>query len=532
MGLNGSQELNRMNAYGLSRRGLVAGAVAGLGLPGRSFAASSNTITAVLESEVVILDPHMTTAAITRTFGYHVFDTLFSMDSKGAIHPQMVGSFRTSPDKLVWDFTLRHGLTFHDGAPVTAADCVASLRRWGQLDSLGRMLVAATDTMVAKDASTFSITLKHPFPLMLDVLGKPNAPVPFIMPERIIPANRSDRIKDIVGSGPFVFEAARWRTGDTMVLTRYKNYVPRSEPADFVSGGKKVLIDELVLKTIQDDATSATALIASEIDYMQFLPFDWLGKLGGKADLSIMDLTGVDMFQGNFRLNHASGPFADPEVRRVLWQLVDQDEILQAIGIPDQYRVKTCPSFWMCGAPLESTAGTEVARFSIDGARQALARSSYRGEPVIMMQVEGSISQTAGDVLADHMKKAGFNVQEEVMDWGTVLARRAKREGWSLFPVYSNGIDMDSPLTHFYVANNCADYPGWSCDVPMTKMLEDFANAPDFAARKKIADEIQVAAYKLVPSVMWGQFARPAGYRKPLKNMIVSAFPMFWQVTV
>jgi peptide/nickel transport system substrate-binding protein len=103
-------------------------------------------------------------------------------------------------------------------------------------------------------------------------------------------------------------------------------------------------------------------------------------------------------------------------------------------------------------------------------------------------------------------------------------------EGWSLFPVYSNGIDMDSPLTHFYVANNCADYPGWSCDPAITKMLEDFANATDSSARRKIADEIQVEAYRLTLSVMWGQFARPAGYRKPLKNMIVSAFPMFWQV--
>jgi peptide/nickel transport system substrate-binding protein len=213
-------------------------------------------------------------------------------------------------------------------------------------------------------------------------------------------------------------------------------------------------------------------------------------------------------------------------------RLVDQDEIMQAIGIPDRYRLKTCPSFWMCGAPLQSGAGAEVARFSINDARQTLARTRYRGEPVIMLQVEGSISQTAGDVLADHMKNAGFTVRPEVMDWGTVLARRAKRDGWGLFPVYSNGIDMDSPLTHFYVANNCADYPGWSCGAAMTKMLEDFANAPDPGPRRKIADEIQAKAYSLVPSVMWGQFARPAGYRKRLKNMVVSAFPMFWQVQV
>ena len=64
-----------------------------------------------------------------RTFGYFVFGTLFAMDAKGAIHPQMVGEFKSSTDKLTWDFTLRPGLAFHDGAPVTAADCVASLKR-------------------------------------------------------------------------------------------------------------------------------------------------------------------------------------------------------------------------------------------------------------------------------------------------------------------------------------------------------------------------------------------------------------------
>jgi len=119
---------------------------------------------------------------------------------QGAIHPQMVDGVHTSADGLTWEFTLRPGLTFHDGAPVTAADCVASLRRWMPLDSMGRMLAAATDSIDAKGVGGFTITLKHPFPLMLDVLGKPNAAVPFIMPARILPPGRADRIKEIVGS--------------------------------------------------------------------------------------------------------------------------------------------------------------------------------------------------------------------------------------------------------------------------------------------------------------------------------------------
>ena len=525
-----------MTGNSLSRRALFiagAGLAAGsLSAPRLARAQPAGTVTAMLESEVVILDPHATTAAITRSFGYHVFDTLFSMDSKGGIHPQMVQDHATAPDGLRWDFTLREGLRWHDGAPVTAADCVASIRRWGARDSLGRMLLAATTGLEAKDARSFTLTLKEPFPLVLEVLGKPNAPVPFMMPERIIRAAGEQRITEIIGSGPFVFQAGQWRAGDSMLLTRFAGYVPRQEPVDFLSGGKAVKIERLVLKTIGDDATGANALGAGEIDYMQYLPFDWLGQLERNRELKLIGLGGIHMFQGNFRLNHASGPFADPAVRQVLWQLVDQNEILQAIGIPEKFRVASCPSFWMCGSPMESRAGAQRARFSIAEAKAALARTGYKGEPVVMLEVANSISQTAGHVLAQNMKQAGFTVDEQTMDWGTVLARRAKREGWSLFPVYSNGVDMVSPLNHFYIANNCAEYPGWSCDQGMGDLLGAFARAPDAAARKVIAGQIQEAAYALVPSVMWGQFARPAGYRSRLKNFIESSFPMFWQVEV
>jgi peptide/nickel transport system substrate-binding protein len=509
-------------ALDLNRRRVLQGGIAGtiaMATAGRSKAATM-PFTVVLESEVVILDPHMTTAAITRTFGYHIFDTLFSMDSKGRIHPQMVGEHTTSADGLSWSFTLRDGLKWHDGTDVTAADCVASLQRWGRQDSLGRMLLAATDTITAVDTHRFTIALHQPFPLMLDVLGKPNAPVPFMMPSRIMQAAGSGRIKEIVGSSPFVFRPDQWRPGDSMVLARNDAYVPRAEPPDSLSGGKLVHVDHAVLRVMPDQATGANALIASEIDYMQFLPFDLLGPLAKADGVKLMELGGLDMYQGNFRLNHASGPFADPAVRRVLWKLVNQDDILTAVGIPDRFRLKACPSYFMCGTPLETDAGAEVARFSIADAKAELARTQYKGEPVVMLEVAQSISQIAGNILARNLKTAGFTVEEQTMDWGTVLARRAKREGWSLFPVYSNGADMASPLTHFYITNNCGDYPGWSCDPAVTALLAAFAKANGPDERKSIAAKIQAAEYESVPSVMWGQFAIPVGYRARVKNLI------------
>ena len=527
-----------MSRHGLTKRRLLlsgaAGTLATMAPWRRAHAQSrpqqSRPLTVVFESEVVILDPHATTAAITRTFGYHVFDTLFSMDQAGNIHPQMVEGHTVSSDGLTWSFVLRPGLKWHDGGNVTAADCVASLQRWGKRDSLGRMLLAATDGMTADDPRRFTIRLRQKFPLMLDVLGKPNAPVPFMMPEAVMAAAGEGRITRIIGSGPFVFRQDQWRAGDLMVFGRFDGYLPRPEPTSFLAGGKVVHVDQAVLKVMPDQTTGANALIANEIDYMQFLPFDLLGQLAKSDGVRLMDLGGADMYQGNFRLNQASGPFMDPAVRRVLWKLVDQDETLNAIGIPERFRLKNCSSYWMCDAPLSTDAGADQAKFSIADARAALAATAYKGEPVIMLEVANSISQTAGNLLAEHMKQAGFKVDEQLMDWGTVLARRAKRDGWSLFPVFSNGIDMVSPLKHFYITNNCADYPGWSCDAAITPLLADFTQAESPESRKSIAARIQQAAYQSVPSVMWGQFAIPVGYRSRLVNLTQSAFPMLWGV--
>ncbi len=508
--------------HGIGRRGILAGgtALAAAGIIRPREARAAKPVVAVWESEVVILDPYMTTATITRTFATHIYDTLFGMNEKGEIKPQMLEGYDASPDKLTWNFTLRPGLKWHDGEPVTSADCVASLTRWMPKDPLGRMLKAATASLTATDPRSFRLVLSEPFPMLLQVLGKPNAPLPVILPAKVIAAAGDGRVTTANGSGPFRFRPDLWKTGASMILERNPDYVPRDEPADFLAGGKHVKIEQLDLRVMPDANTGSNALIAGEIDYMQFLPFDTLELLEKAKGLKLFGAMGIHMYQGNFRLNHAAPPFDNPKVRQVMWKLVDQASILEAIGIPEKYRLNRCNSFWMCDTPYSTDVGADVARFDVAAARAELAASGYKGEPVIVMDIAGSIAETASQVLQQSMKQAGFNVQAQRMDWGTVLARRAKKEGWSMFPVYSNGTDMLNPLTHFYVASTCADYPGWSCDPRIPVLLKQFTKAEGLEAQRKLAAEIQKLSYELTPSVMWGQFTRPAGYRTTLRNFI------------
>jgi peptide/nickel transport system substrate-binding protein len=136
----------------------------------------------------------------------------------------------------------------------------------------------------------------------------------------------------------------------------------------------------------------------------------------------------------------------------------------------------------------------------------------------------------SSQILAEKLKAVGFNVDLQVMDWASVLARRAKKEGWSVYGVSAGGFDLSSPLANVMVAFNCADYTGWQCDPRITPLLDAFARAPTEDDRKKMASEIQAVMYDQAPAIPWGQFAQPAAYRANLRNLIPSAIPIFWNV--
>src|SRR3546814_11093051 len=95
-------------------------------------ASAQTVIRSVPIGNLKVVDPIWTTAYITRNHAYMVWDTLFATDANNKIQPQMVDTWTTSADGLVWTFTLRDGLLWHDETPVTAEDCVASLKRWSQ----------------------------------------------------------------------------------------------------------------------------------------------------------------------------------------------------------------------------------------------------------------------------------------------------------------------------------------------------------------------------------------------------------------
>ena len=159
-----------------------------------SGAAAQSVLRAKIHADLKNTDPIWTTAYITRNFGYMVYDTLFAMDADFNVQPQMAESYEVSDDGKVYTIKLRPGLKWHDGTPVTAADCVASIRRWGKRDGMGQKLLDLTASLEAVDARRFTLKLKKPYALVLESLGKISSNVPFMMPKRLAETDAFEQV--------------------------------------------------------------------------------------------------------------------------------------------------------------------------------------------------------------------------------------------------------------------------------------------------------------------------------------------------
>ena len=211
---------------------------------GSAMADEQKTVRAVMHAALRVTDPLATTAYITRNYGYMIYDTLLGTDENFKIQPQMA-SWSVSGDKRTYTFQLREGMTWHDGSPVTAEDCIASIKRWAERDTLGQRLMEETKSLEAIDDGTFQLTLKRPLGFVLQAFAKLSPYPLFMMPKRIAEMPFGTPITDYTGSGPFRFMADEFKPGVKAVFEKNENYVPRDEPPSWTAGGKHVKVDRV-----------------------------------------------------------------------------------------------------------------------------------------------------------------------------------------------------------------------------------------------------------------------------------------------
>jgi len=388
----------------------------------------------VPHADLKILDPHTNTAPITLMHGLMIYDTLFSLDEKQAPRPQMVGTETVSPDKLVYNFTLRPGLKFHDGQPVTSRDVVAS------------------------------------------------------------------------PSG--------------------------------LAGGKVVKVDRVEFVVLPDGFTKSGALQRGEVDMIDQLPHDQVPILEKSPGVVLRGVTQLD-YTAAIRPNSLYPPFNDQKARQALALIVSQADYLSAAyGDPHWWR--TCYGFFVCGSPNETEAGSEAYRQpDLARAKALFAEAGYKGEKIRLINThEISAIGALGDVTAATLKEIGVNVEIADSDWGTMLARRAKKEppaegGWNLFHTGIGGGAMYSPITNFAIDSSCdgKNWFGWPCDEETQKLRQAYVDADDEETRRNVLVALETHLWQAAPIIPLGQEVQPFAWRDNVTGVLRSNFLVFWNIT-
>lgn len=521
----------------MRRRTVLAGlGAAALAAPALAQPARARTLRLVPQANLTLLDPHFTTAQVTTNHAWAIYDTLFSINRAQEPLPQMAAGYVFEDDGRTCLITLRDGLKFHNGEPVRAQDCAQSLIRWAAREALGQSASKFIDAWGVKDDHTIKISLKRPLPVLISILGRGGASIPFIMPEHIARTDPFKQVTETIGSGPFRFVRDEYDAGSRAVYARNPDYVPRQEPADWTSGGKVAHFEHVEWHVIPDASTASAALQSGEVDWYEHVQPDLLPLLRANANIRIADANPLG-FNGILRFNHIQPPFNNVAMRRAIAMAVDQSDYMASITAADPTAYRICKSLLPCGTPDGREIGASLMTANLDRARVAIKESGYNNEKIVILSPSDFISiGPLGDVSYDLFRRLGLNVEIVQTDWGTVTQRRASKEpvdkgGWSVLHTWGSTTTIGNPVTQFFMRGvGEKGWFGWFRDDRIEELTEQWLLASTDQERATLADAIQMQAFTTLPSLPLGQFRIRTALRRDLQGHIEAAGALPWNI--
>jgi peptide/nickel transport system substrate-binding protein len=520
----------------MKRRDLLTAAVA-LSMPNLAAAQNKTTVNFVPQADLALLDPVFNTALVTRNHGFLVYDQLYGLDDNLQPQPQMVDGHVIEADGKTWTMTLREGMKFHDGTPVLARDAVASIVRWARNDPFGQNVMAVTDELSAPSDRVFRFRLKKPFPLLTTALAKPSSYCP-VLPERLAQTPANVQVTEMVGSGPFRFNAAERIAGARVVYEKFEGYMPRpSGTPSFAAGPKIVYVDRVQWHVIPDAGTAAAALQQGEVDWWEQPTADLLPLLRKHPDL-LVEAKEHGGFMSMIRFNHLQPPFDNPAIRRAFFPGIRQTDYMQAVMGDDKSLWNDRCGFFLPGGPFSTEAGLEVMDGApdFDKVKANLQAAGYKGEKVVFVVPTDIPSLNAfSEIAADMFRRVGINLDYQASDWGTVAPRLANKDGldkngWSVWCNNIPGIIAVTPATQSYIRGiGRAGTFGWPESRAIEGLRDQFLDASSPEEQKRITREIQLQAFQDVPYVPLGAYSQPFAYRRNITGML-NSFPVFYNI--
>ncbi len=434
--------------------------------------AEGGTLVAGQSAEPDRFDPHLTTAYASFQVLENVYDTLVQPGDDLTMEPALATEWTTSEDQLTWTFTLRDGVTFHNGREFTADDVVYSLERIRdeEVGSGAAYRLDAIDTIEATDPSTVVITVTAPTPNLLTLLGGYKGMA--IVAEENVEDGSIDT--QPIGTGPFVFVS--YNPGDGVVLTKNEDYWRSDEGLPY--------LDELRFVAIPDPTVLLTNLQSGDVDWIDTVPPADLASLEGSGDVTVGRVPGGDYHY--FALNEARPPFDDVRVRQAIAMAINREEITEAAtfgaATPNQTAIPA-GTFWSFDyAPYE--AG------DIEGARALLEEAGVADGFAIEFLVTSDNPETVtqAQVIAAELEPLNIEVVINSVDFSTWLDLQGQGEFDAFMLSWVGNIDPDEFYYAQHHTGGTFNFHGYS-NPEVDELLDAARVEVDEDARKALYDQ-------------------------------------------
>jgi peptide/nickel transport system substrate-binding protein len=443
--------------------------------------ATGGTLVAAIGGDPDQLDPHTTTSSFAFTVLENVYDTLVQPGDDLTPEPALAESWETSDDLLTWTFTLREGVTFHDGSPLTASDVVASFERIAE-EGANAFRLGAVEAYEAPDDRTVVMELNRPAPNLLDQIGAFKGMA--IAPAAAIEAGTLG--DEPIGTGPFSFGS--FTPGDSVVLEANSDY-----------WGEGPFLDGVEFRVIPDESVKLTNLETGEVDWIDSVPPQQLDQLAEDDSIVLGRVAGNDYWY--MALNNAREPFDDPNVRRAIAFALDIDTITEAAkfdaATPNETAIPETSFWYLDYAPYGQ---------DLDEAQRLLDEAGVSDLTIdLMVTNEFPETVTSAQVIASQLAEVGISVEIRTEDFSTWLADQGEGEFDAFSLGWLGNIDPDD----FYYAQHHStggfNFQGFADD-EVDELLDAARVETDQDARKDLYDQ---AATRIVDLASYIYFYNP-----------------------
>ena len=494
--------------------------------------AEASALRIQLRADIRSINPGVNRDANTDGVVLQMVEGLVAYGEDALPKPLLAEKIDVSPDGKTYTFTLRPGVKFHNGAPLTSADVLWSWNRYmdpktdwrclSEFDGRGQVKV---EKVSAPDDRTVVFGLDKPSALFLSSLARTDCAMTAILhKDSVKPDGSFDKP---VGTGPF--KLAEWKRGEYIKLERFADYASLPGKIDGLTGAKRPLVDEVRFLVIPDNATAKAALLRGDIDIVPDIANADIAELKKNDKVRTSVVTSMGLV--GLIIQTRDPLLQNVKLRQAIAAAVDAKELVAAvtdgIGTPNNSIVPALSAYY---GPVQKQGWT----YDPAAAKKLLAEAGYKGETITMLANKRYPESFDSAVIAQQMlKAAGINVEIEVLEWATQLDRYSK--GNYQIQAFPYSGRMDPGLSYESMTGPKDKQPRKLWDNPEVQALLDKSMVvSDKGERQKIFDELHRRFLAEVPMVMLYNGIVGGATSTKVKGYVstLMSLPRAWEVTV